>query len=82
MPAGVKLAGSGVLSGTATAGGTFIFTVRATDSSTGTGPFTGSRSYTLTVNPPTIALSPTTLPDAQVGAAYSQTMSASGGTAP
>ena len=35
LPAGLSLSSGGVLSGTPTAGGTFNFTVRATDSSTG-----------------------------------------------
>ncbi|MDE2257776.1 MAG: putative Ig domain-containing protein, partial [Xanthomonadaceae bacterium] len=83
LPAGLTLSSGGVLSGTPTAGGTFNFTVTATDSSTGAGaPYTGSRAYTLTVNPPTITLAPTSLPAATVAAAYSQTITASGGTSP
>lgn len=83
LPAGLSLNGSaGTLSGTPTAGGTFNFTISATDSSTGTGPYVGSRAYSLTVNAPTISNSPTTLPAASVGSAYSQAISASGGTAP
>ncbi len=81
LPAGLTLASDGTLSGTPTAGGTFNFTVTATDSSTGTGPFTGSRAYSLTVNAPTITVSPTSLPDATVAISYSQTITASGGTA-
>ena len=80
LPAGLSLATNGALTGTATAGGSFTFTVTATDSSTGTGPYTGSRTYTLTVNAATIAVAPATLPAATVGAAYSQTITASGGT--
>ena len=80
LPAGLTLASNGSLSGTPTAGGTFNFTVTATDSSTGTGPFTGSRAYSLTVNTPTISLSPTSLPAATVAVSYSQSISASGGT--
>ena len=82
LPTGLTLSSAGVLSGTPTAGGTFTFTITATDSSTGTGPYTGSHSYTLTVGAPTITLSPTTLPGGTKGTAYSQTVSASGGTSP
>ncbi|GAB3346948.1 putative Ig domain-containing protein [Lysobacter tyrosinilyticus] len=82
LPAGMTLASNGTLSGTPTSGGTFNFTVTATDSSTGTGPYTGSRAYSLTVNAPTISLAPTTLPAATVASAYSQSITASGGTAP
>jgi hypothetical protein len=40
-----------LITGTTHAAGRFTFTITAQDSSTGTGPFTGSRSYTLVVNP-------------------------------
>ncbi|MHB8680279.1 MAG: putative Ig domain-containing protein, partial [Rudaea sp.] len=83
LPAGLTLSSAGVLSGTPTAGGTFNFTVTATDSSTGTGPYKGSLAYTLTVNAPTITLSPTSLPNGTNNVAYaSQTITASGGTSP
>lgn len=82
LPAGISLASDGTLSGTPTAGGTYNFTVTATDSSTGTGPFTAtSGTLTLTVAAPTITLSPSTLSNATVATAYSQTLTASGGTA-
>ncbi len=81
LPAGLSLnAATGVLSGTPTAGGTFNFTATSMDSSTGTGPFTMSRAYSLTVGIPVITISPTSLPDATLAAAYSQTITASGGT--
>lgn len=83
LPAGTSLSNGGVLSGTPTAGGTFNFTITATGSSTGTGsPHTGSRAYALVVSAPTITLSPTTLPNPTIGVAYSQSITASGGTAP
>ncbi|WP_198929072.1 putative Ig domain-containing protein, partial [Rhizobium sp. AC27/96] len=50
------------------------------DSSTGSGPFTGSRAYNLVVNAPTIAVAPTTLAAATLNASYSETITASGGT--
>src|SRR5204863_2178599 len=80
LPAGIALDSSGTIAGTPTAGGTFNITVTATDSSAGS--YTGSTNYTLTIDPPTIAVAPTTLAHAQVGAAYSQTLTASGGTPP
>jgi len=82
LPAGMTLSTGGVLSGTPTAGGSFNFTVAATDSSGGSGPFSGSRNYTLTVSAATLSLSPATLPAPSVGVAYSQTLTASGGVAP
>ncbi|NTI26448.1 tandem-95 repeat protein [Rhizobium rhizogenes] len=82
LPAGLTLSSAGALSGTPTAGGTFNFTITATDSSTGTGPFTGSRAYSLVVSAPTISISPATLPTVALNSAYSQTVTASGGLAP
>jgi large repetitive protein len=80
LPAGLTLNSNGALSGTATAGGTFNFTITATDSSTGIGPYTGSRAYTLVLSAPTITVSPATLPDGTYNSDYSQTVTASGGT--
>lgn len=54
LPAGLTLAGDGTLSGTPTVAGNFSFTVEATDSSTGTGPFSGSRTYSVTVGAPRV----------------------------
>ena len=82
LPAGLSMSSAGIISGVPTAGGSFNFTLTATSSSTGAGaPHTGSRGYTLVVNPPTIAVAPASLPAATAGAAYSQNLSASGGTA-
>lgn len=78
LPAGMSLSSAGTLSGTPTAGGTFNFTVRATDAVS----TVGSRPYTMTVSTPTISITPTTIPVITVGVAYSQTITASGGTAP
>jgi len=83
LPAGLTLnALTGAIAGTPTAGGPAGFTVKATDSSTGSGPFSGTEAYTITVAPPTLALTPTSLPNPVAGIAYSQALTASGGTAP
>src|SRR5206468_3328437 len=79
---GLTLAADGTLSGTPTEGGSFTFTVQATDSSTGTGPFSQSKAYSQTRRAPTIALGPASLATAQVGMSYSDTIAATGGTAP
>ena len=50
-PPGLMLSSAGVLSGTPTTAGSFSFTIKATDASTGTGPYTGSRNYCVTINP-------------------------------
>ncbi|MDO8034503.1 putative Ig domain-containing protein [Janthinobacterium sp. SUN128] len=81
LPAGVSLSSGGILSGTPTAAGTFNFTVRAKDSSTGSGPYYGSQAYTLTVAAPTIVVAPTALSAMVVGVAFNQSITATGGTA-
>ncbi len=83
LPAGVTLTPGGTLSGTPTAGGTFNFTISATDSSGAPGPFTGSQAYTVTIAPPTIVLPATALAGGTLGTPYSAAITpASGGTAP
>ncbi|EIL87785.1 outer membrane autotransporter barrel domain-containing protein [Rhodanobacter fulvus Jip2] len=83
LPSGLTLASDGAISGTSTAVGTFTFQVVATDSSSGTGPFSSApASITLTVDAPSIALAPTFLPSGTANVAYSQTIIASKGTAP
>jgi large repetitive protein len=83
VPTGLILSPTGVLSGTPTAGGTFNFTITATDSSPFPGPFSGNRAYTVVIDPPTITLPATTLAGGTLGAAYSASITpASGGTAP
>jgi uncharacterized protein YhjY with autotransporter beta-barrel domain len=83
LPAGLVLSPAGTLSGFPTAGGTFNFTVTATDSSPFPGPFTGSRAYAVTIAAPTISLPATPLAGGTLGAAYSASITAaSGGTSP
>ncbi len=73
LPAGLTLASDGTLSGTPTTAGSSTFTVTAT----GFGTCTGSRSYTLTIDCPTITVNPATLPNGTAGTSYSQTVTAS-----
>lgn len=81
LPVGLLLGPDGSISGTAEEDGTFSFTVSARDSTSGT-PITGSQTYSLDVAPPTVTLSPASLPDGRAGAPYSAAIAASGGTAP
>ncbi|WP_146112090.1 MULTISPECIES: IPTL-CTERM sorting domain-containing protein [unclassified Brevundimonas] len=82
LPPGLNLSAGGGLTGTPTAGGSFNFTVTATDSATGATRYTGSRSYGLTVGAPNLLLDTTPLPSTSVGAAYSASVTATGGTLP
>jgi hypothetical protein len=77
LPAGLSLNGAGLISGTPSTAGSSTVTITATDGNSAT----GSQSYTLTVNP-VLALNPTSLPAGTVGSAYSQSVTASGGTGP
>jgi hypothetical protein len=81
LPAGVTLAaGTGSISGTPTASGSFNFTVKVTDSSSQT----GTKAFTLTIAaaPNPVQITTSSLPSAQVNTSYSTTLAASNGTTP
>lgn len=78
LPSGITLSGGGLLSGIPIVAGTFNFTVRSTDAH---GQIVDS-AYNLVIGAPSINLAPSTLGPMTQGVAYSQTLSASGGTAP
>ena len=79
LPPGLSLnASTGVLSGTPVTPGAYNFTITATDANT----CSGMRGYAVSISCPVITLTPAVLPDGQAGVAYSQAVSASGGTAP
>ncbi|HTV35371.1 MAG TPA: putative Ig domain-containing protein [Xanthobacteraceae bacterium] len=79
LPAGLSLnTNSGAITGTPTGSGTSNFTIQATDANANT----GSRSYSVDITLAPLTISPATLPAATQGAAYSQTVTAGGGTAP
>src|SRR5262249_54651323 len=78
LPDGLSLASDGTLSGTPTTAGGFTFAVTATD------PVgcTGSGNYNVNICSALITISPASLPGGTIGESYSQTLTASGGTAP
>ncbi|WP_312237991.1 autotransporter domain-containing protein [Stenotrophomonas sp.] len=82
LPAGITLGANGEFSGTPTTAGSYGIPVQVTDSSTGTGPFTGTRTYTLVVAAPQIAFSVPSLPQPFTAASYNQRLQVSGGAAP
>lgn len=77
LPPGMNLTGTGLLSGTPTAPGTYTFLVEATDANF----CTGKLGYILVVDP-CLVISPTTISSGVVGTPYSATLTASGGSAP
>jgi hypothetical protein len=86
LPAGLSLSSTtGVISGTPTATGTSNFTVRVEDGQNfgdnGNPPDNDEVAYSITVLD-TLVVTTTTLPNGQVGEAYSETLSATGGLAP
>ena len=81
LPSGLSLSPAGTITGTPTATGSPSFVVQATDSSTPSAK-SGSHSYTLSVTNSPITITPTDLPSGTVGVFYTQTLAASGGTAP
>src|ERR1051326_3909896 len=82
LPAGLVLNGAtGAITGSPTTPGTFTFSITATDAN----GCAGSRLYNIIITGvgcPAITLSPTTLPPGIVATPYSQSVTASGGSAP
>ncbi len=81
LPAGLTLTAGGLLAGTPTTAGSSTVTIQGTD---GNG-CPGTIAYTIVIAAatcPVITLAPATLPGGRVGVAYSQQITASGGTAP
>ncbi|WP_422403825.1 putative Ig domain-containing protein [Pseudomonas sp. GZD-209] len=78
LPPSMTLSGAGVLSGSPSANGNFSFDIRSTDQYGAT----GTRSYTVNVAAPTISVAPVSLSNGSYGVPYSQSISASGGSAP
>jgi hypothetical protein len=83
LPAGLTLSGSaGQISGMPSQTGTSSFTVQVADSSSP--PQTAKQQLSITVSgaTATLQISSTSIPSGQVGVAYSDTLSVSGGTSP
>ena len=76
LPAGLTLSSAGAISGTPTATGTSTFTVQVKDSA-GT---TATQQLTIAIAAPQLTVTTSSLPAAMVGAAYNQSLAASGGT--
>ena len=84
LPAGLTLsAGTGIISGTPTASGSFSFTAKVTDSTSPTAQ-TATKAFNLTIAaaPNPVQITTNSLPSAQVSSSYSTTLAASNGTTP
>ncbi len=75
LPPGMTLSAGGILSGTPTTPGTFTITLRVQDS----GGNQATRQFNVTVSG-SLAINALSLPEAAIGAPYSQILTASGGT--
>ncbi|HWZ75640.1 MAG TPA: putative Ig domain-containing protein, partial [Candidatus Sulfotelmatobacter sp.] len=84
LPSWLNLnASSGLLNGTPSAAGTVSFTLKVTDSSST--PQTATKSYSFSIaaaGPTPVSITTASLPNGQVGTAWSATLTASGGTTP
>jgi large repetitive protein len=79
LPAGLAISTTGLITGTPTATGTSAFTVRVTDSASGS----ATRSLSIVVSAATpLNITTTTLPAATLQTAYSQNLAAVGGMTP
>ena len=81
LPTGLNInSGTGVISGTPSTAGKVDFSIKATDHSTP--PQTPEVSLSITIAAAPFVITTTTLGNATIGTAYSQTLNASGGTPP
>ncbi|MFZ2276727.1 MAG: SdrD B-like domain-containing protein [Prosthecobacter sp.] len=78
LPAGLSMSASGLISGTPTQATTASFTVQAVDSFN----CSSTQIYTLSVNCPSVSITPTSLTSAYYAIPYSQQLTSSGGTGP
>jgi hypothetical protein len=76
LPAGLSMNASGAISGTPTAAGNSTFTVTVKDN----GGRTASKDYSIAVDPPALTITTTSLTGGVVGAPYSASVEASGGS--
>lgn len=77
LPPGLSLS-AGAISGTPTAAGTFVFSIRVADTS----GKSAESSYSIVITNPRITITPSSLASGTAGVSYSASVGASGGVAP
>ena len=82
LPPGLSLDESGIINGISAGSGTFEFTVTATDSSVGDGPYSVSRAYTLVAEPPTLEMGTLFGLEGTAGFEFDEAIFVYGGTEP
>lgn len=86
LPTGLSLSTAGLLSGTPTGAGTFVFTIGVTDLNACPGTVVTTLIIVAATPPapgcPAITITPATLPVGAVGSAYSQALAGNGGSGP
>ena len=82
LPDGLSLGVDGKLQGTPRQAGSFSFSVTVTDASTGLGPFSTTRPYTLAVAAAEVTLDIGSLPPIAGGQTYDYVLQPAGGAAP
>jgi hypothetical protein len=84
LPAGLSLASSGAITGTPTTAGSFTISATVTDSAAATAAHSASGRFPITIvaAPPSLAVTTASLPKGTVGAAYTATLTATGGATP
>lgn len=82
LPPGLSLDESGIINGISGGSGTFEFTVTATDSSVGDGPYSVSRAYTLVAEPPTLEMGTLFGLEGTAGFEFDEAIFVYGGTEP
>ncbi len=82
LPPGLSLEESGIINGISGGSGTFEFTVTATDSSVGDGPYSVSRAYTLVAESPELEMGTLFGLEGTAGSEFDESIIVSGGSAP
>ncbi|NOT88211.1 MAG: autotransporter domain-containing protein [Lysobacter sp.] len=82
LPEGLELQSNGTITGVPEVVGSYEIIITATDGSTGYGPITGSRAYTMVVEPPRLVLDTGVLPVATAAQPYIARLGVSNGVAP